>query len=294
MRPTRIARRPRDRERRSRRRVILAVALAGALVVGFGGLALREQKNELLLARELELASVRQQGDERLARANKAAVLGALAIGVTHEIATPLNVISARAEQLQQRLASDERSARAATIIVEQTQHIDRVIRGLLGLARGTAPAAQRIAPGAIIEGACRLVEHRFADQQVTLVRRVPAELPAVHGDRSLLEHALVNLLLNARDACGPGGTVELAAETRDHQLILAVSDDGVGISSRDIDQAMEPLFTTKAAGQGTGLGLTIAREIVASHRGQLRLAPRTPRGTRAEIALPLLEGAHE
>jgi signal transduction histidine kinase len=288
------AERPRDRERRSRTRVILAVALAGALVLGFGGLALRQQRKELLLARELELVGVRQQADERLARANKTALLGALAIGVTHEISTPLNVISARAEQLRQRLGHDERNARAAQIILEQTEHIDQVIRGLLGLARGAGPAGQWIAPAAILDGACRLVEHRFADARVALRRSAPAELPPVHGDLRLLEHALVNLLLNARDACSPGGTVELAAAVRDGHLVLAVSDDGVGISAQDIDQAMEPFFTTKAAGQGTGLGLTIAREIVASHRGRLLLTPLSPHGTRAEIELPLTEIAHE
>jgi signal transduction histidine kinase len=287
------AERQRDRERRSQWRVVLAVALAGVLVLGFGGVALRNQHKELTLERELALADFRRERDERLERANRAAVVGALAIGITHEISTPLNVISARAEQLRDRLKLDERSSQAAQIIVEQTEHIDQVIRGLLRLARGHGPAAQRIAPASIVEGAFLLVEHRFAKAGVALRKLVAEDLPDVHGELRLLEHALVNLLLNACDACEVGGAVELAVSSRDGHVVLAVADDGVGISRQDIDQAMEPFFTTKAAGEGTGLGLTIAREIVMSHRGSLVLDSRAPRGTRATIELPTAETDH-
>jgi two-component system NtrC family sensor kinase len=284
------AERQRDRERRSQWRALLAVLLASALVLGFGGVALRNQRKELGLERELALADFRRERDERLARANRAAVLGALAIGITHEISTPLNVISARAEQLRDRLRGDERNGPAAQIILEQTEHIDQIIRGLLRLARGDGPHGERVAPARIIEGACLLVEHRFAKAGVALVRAVGEDLPLVHGELRLLEHALVNLLLNACDACTPGGTVQLSAAARDGHLALVVSDDGVGISRADIDHAMEPFFTTKAAGEGTGLGLTIAREIIESHRGQLVLETLVPRGTRAELILPIAE----
>jgi two-component system NtrC family sensor kinase len=287
------AERQRDRERRSQWRIVLAVALASVLVLGFGGVALRNQRKELLLERELALADFRRERDERLERANRAAVVGALAIGITHEISTPLNVISARAEQLRDRLKPDDRNAQAAQIILEQTEHIDQVIRGLLRLARGHGPAAQRISPASIVEGACLLVEHRFTKAGVALHRSMAKDLPDVHGELRLLEHALVNLLLNACDACEAGGTVELTVGARDGHVVFAVADDGVGISRQDIDHAMEPFFTTKSAGEGTGLGLTIAREIVMSHRGSLQLDPRSPRGTRAVLELPIPEEGH-
>jgi two-component system NtrC family sensor kinase len=286
------AERQRDRERRAQWRVTLGVALASALVLGFGGVALRNQRKELLLERELALADSRRERDERLERTSRAAIVGALAIGVTHEISTPLNVISARAEQLRDRLRTDERNAQAAQIIVEQTEHIDQIIRGMLRLARGGGPAGERVSAGAIAEAACALVEHRFTKAGVVLRRAFPTPLPAIHGDLRLLEHALVNLLLNACEACQAGGVVDLLVSTRDGHLVFTVVDDGIGISPRDIDQAMEPLFTTK--GEGTGLGLTIVREVVASHRGTLSLTRAAPRGgTRAELALPIADEGH-
>jgi two-component system, NtrC family, sensor kinase len=167
-------------------------------------------------------------------------------------------------------------------------------VRGFLALARGDASAgAESVEVGKLVDGAMELVEHRFTKARVNLVTDVPRELPALRGDRRLLEHALTNLLLNACDACAPGGTVEITAHegTRDdgqRALTLEVLDDGAGISPQHAAHVTEPFFTTKEAGQGTGLGLAITSEIVRAHRGQLSLAPRAPRGTRAALTFPL------
>jgi two-component system, NtrC family, sensor histidine kinase HydH len=97
----------------------------------------------------------------------------------------------------------------------------------------------------------------------------------------------VVNLLLNACDACQPGDEVIARADRVGQEIRLAVEDPGAGISAADRERALEPFFTTKARGEGTGLGLAIAREIVASHRGRLEFEPRQPRGTLAMIYLP-------
>jgi signal transduction histidine kinase len=285
------AERERDRERWARSRLLLSVASAAGLVLAFGGLAMRNQRKELLLERELALANLRQARDERLQRASRAASMGTLAMGVAHEISTPLGVIAARAEQALPKVkaAGDERLVGAVTAILEQADRIKLVIRGLLGLARGDAPLAERIDPDDVIRKAVELVEHRFAKAGVPLACEPvgAGHLPAVLGDPRLLEHALVNLLLNACDACRPGDTVTVSAERDGGGVLIHVDDTGVGISPSDSERATEPFFTTKARGEGTGLGLAIVQEIVAHHRGTLALAPRLPRGTSAAIRLP-------
>lgn len=277
----------RDREIWARRRLILSVLLAAGLVLMFGGLAMRNQRKELILERELALAALAQGRDQRLQRASKAAVMGTLAVGVAHEISTPLGVIAARAEQMVPKVANDERLAGSVAAILSQTDRIKQVIRGLLGLARGDAPSAERIAPGAVVDEAVGLVEHRFEKAGVRLTRVVALNLPAILGDPRLLEHAVVNLLLNACDACREGDEVVVRAEGSTAEVRFAVEDPGTGISPADRERALEPFFTTKARGEGTGLGLAIAREIVTSHRGRLELLPRQPRGTVAMIHLP-------
>jgi signal transduction histidine kinase len=285
------AERQRDREARARRRLILSVFGAAGLVLAFGGVAMRLQRSELVLERELAIAELRQQRDERLERANRAAVMGTLAMGVAHEIATPLGVIAARAEQMMPKVEGDERLANNIRSILSQTERIDQVVRGLLGLARGDAPAMQRIPVGSLLGNAVSLVEHRFAKAGVALAQDVEAELPPLLGDPRLLEHAIVNLLLNACDACKDGGDVIIKARRTDAEVEIAVEDSGTGISLADMGRAKEPFFTTKGRDGGTGLGLAVAHEIVANHRGRLALSIVEPRGTHAAILLPPAEG---
>ena len=295
------AQRLRDRERAASRRLIGSVAGAAVLVLAFGGFALRQQRKELLLERELAVAALQEQGDERLRRAGRMATLGTLAIGVAHEIATPLGVIAARAEQLAPRAdqlaprADDDRTRRGVAAILDQVNRIDEVVRGLLRLARGDAPAAEGVSPAAAVDAAVGLVAHRFAKAGVPLAREVAPDLPLLTGDGRLIEHALCNLLLNACDACRGGGAVTVRAAARpapsdypsDRQVVFTVADTGSGISQADLDRVVEPLFTTKAAGEGTGLGLALAREIATSHRGGLTLAPGPAGGTVVTIWLP-------
>jgi len=286
------AERERDREFWAQRRLVLSVFTAGGLVLAFGGVAMRMQRNELVLERELAVAGLRQRRDERLERANKAAVMGTLAIGVAHEISTPLGVIAARAEQIMPKVAGDERLTAGVAAILSQTERISQVIRGLLGLARGDAPMAERIYPRLLIENAVALVEHRFANAGVPLRQTIDTSLPTLIGDPRLLEHAIVNLLLNACDACKDGGEVAICVSAKDGELQIAVEDTGTGISLADAGRALEPFFTTKARDGGTGLGLAIAHEIVASHRGRLLFSVVEPRGTRAAIVIPREEEA--
>jgi two-component system NtrC family sensor kinase len=280
------AQRERDRERAASRRLVGSVAGAAVLVLVFGGFAMRQQRKELLLARELAVAELQQSADDRLQRASRMAALGTLAIGVAHEIATPLGVIAGRAEQLLPR-AADERTRRGLDAIQAQVRRIDEVVRGLLGLARGDLPAGQQVAPGDAVEAAVALVEHRFLKAGVPLAREVAPVLPAVSGDARLIEHALVNLLLNACDACRGGGDVTVGARAAGREVVFTVADSGAGISPADLSRVMEPLFTTKPSGEGTGLGLAIAREIAASHRGSLEVAPGAQGGTVVTVRLP-------
>jgi len=285
------AQRLRDRERRARWRLALAVLLAGGLVLSFGGQALRRQRKELELEREFAIAELERRRDERLERADRAATLGTFAMGIAHEISTPLGVIDGRAEQLLAHLGSDERAGHAVRAILDQTDRIHQVIRSFLGLVRGDAPAAQDLAPAEISSQALALCEHRFARAGVRLEASVSERLPPIRGDPRLLEHALVNLLLNACDACERGGRVDLEVRGGS-EVTFTVSDDGVGLAQGESERVTEPFFTTKAAGAGTGVGLAIVNEIVKHHRGRLAIEPRPSGGTVATLALPASTGA--
>jgi two-component system, NtrC family, sensor kinase len=283
----------RDREARALLRLVLSFSLASGLVLAFGGLARSKQRKEVELARHLALAEAASERDAQLVRADKLATLGALGTGIAHEVSTPLSVIVALAEQLLPRVQGDARAGRSVLAMLEQANRIGRVIRGFLGLARGGTPALEHVSPGEVAQAARQLVEHRFARAGVGLIARVDETLPPIACDPPLFEQALVNLLLNACDACQPGGRVELVVSGDQDRVGFIVLDDGAGIAAVDAKRAMEPFFTTKA-GEGAGLGLAIANEIVKHHHGELSLSPRsTGRGTRAVIELDVAARVH-
>ncbi len=283
------AARERDREKRALWRLALGVLVTSGLVLAFGGLALRNQRKELDLARELAMARVQRAGDEALARAARIATMGTFAMGVAHEVSTPLGVIVGRSEQLLGRLQGDERAERGAQIILQQADRIQTIIRRFLHMARGGPPSLERADPADIARAAAASVEHRFARAGVSLAIDIPsAAPPPVQCDRALLEHAIVNLLLNACEACRPGERVELGVRSQGDRVSFVVTDDGAGITTENAARAKEPFFTTKGPDKGSGLGLAIATEIAHSHLGELGIAPGVGRGTRASIEIPV------
>jgi signal transduction histidine kinase len=286
--------RERDRELRAQWRSVVGVILAAGLVLFFGGLAMRKQRKELELARELAVAELEQQREQQLLQIDKLGTMAALATGIAHEVSTPLGVIVGRAEQLLPKVATDERAKKGVESIIEHGTRISRVIRGFLNLVRGESPALERVKPAALAEAARELVEHRFEKAGVRLALDIAPDLPDVAGDPRLLEQVLINLLLNACDACERDGRVQLSARADGGHVAYVVTDDGVGITPDAAARATEPFFTTKP--HGTGLGLAIATEIVKHHGGRLSIVARSseeghengsPRGTRASVELP-------
>jgi two-component system NtrC family sensor kinase len=283
----------RDRGTHDEWRLVITVTLVALLILGLGAGALLRQRRELEMARQLAIHETEHQRDLELARADRMAAIAALSSGIAHEISTPLGVISGRLEQLGTTLeAPGER--RLLDSISQQVERINKVIRGFLGLARGDAPILVHVPAGQVVRGAAALVQHRFATAGVNLeLAPSAAEARPVACDPELFEQVLVNLLINALEASERGQQVQLRLTEADGQIVFEVIDEGYGITRAAIAHATEPFFTTKAKKGGSGLGLAIAREIVAHHRGELRLERRVDidaaaaAGTRASILLP-------
>ena len=279
--------RERDRARHARWRLSLSFLLMGGFLLLLLRWALLMQRKELEYAQEMRVKELDRRQDQALAQAGRAATMLTLAAGVAHEISTPLGVIAGRATQLQARFKDDERGASAIPAIQTEVERITLTVRRFLDLARGGGLSSEELDPGSFLTSASAMVAHRFREAGVDLIVDAPAELPRLRGDARLLEHLLVNLLLNACDASTPGTWVNLIACPRDHGLGIEVTDQGKGIPELLVERVFEPFFTTKPQGKGTGLGLPIAREIVRMHKGTLRFGQAEPHGTVVRVWLP-------
>lgn len=277
--------RHRGRESRRYARTIVVVGLASLVVIGFGSMLLRTQRQERALERALTREALRAQQEAQLAREARAATMLTFAAGIAHELSTPLGVIAMRAEQLEDH-AEDARARHGAHAIGEQVAKIRDQARRFLAIARGAAPLRERFSADETLSNAATWVRHRFEAAGVGLVVAPVGDLRWVHGDARLLEHALTNLLINACDASPPGESVELVARREKATLTIEVRDRGAGVDPA-LAARVRPFFSTKAEGEGTGLGLAIAVEVVRMHRGTLTLAARPGGGTSAVLTLP-------
>ncbi len=234
--------------------------------------------------------------EDQLLRTEKLATVGVLAAGIAHEVGTPLGVIRGRAELVARKLGPDHAQARSLQAIVEQIDAISRTIRALMDFAtprRAVAGALDLAVPVARVG---ELLHYEADKRRVELRSVVPEGLPLVGADADRLQQVLVNLVMNAFDACAPGGVVRVEASApadpaHDGFVSLVVSDNGAGIPPEHLHRVFDPFFTTKKRGQGTGLGLAVVNQIVRDSGGVVRVESQPGRGTTVEVLLPAIRG---
>lgn len=228
--------------------------------------------------------------ERSLVRAEKLATIGTLAAGVAHEMGTPLGIISGRAEQILARIPdgdAGEPSRKNVASILAQVDKVGTTIRQLLDFARVRSIKTEAVTPAQALGGAAALLEPHFRQAQVALDVEINATTDAVAADPGQLEQVLVNLLMNACDACAPAGHVWARARVVGDRVAIEISDDGSGIASEHLPMVMDPFFTTKKRGQGTGLGLSIAADIMKNHGGTLEIESVLGQGTTVRALLP-------
>ena len=239
-----------------------------------------------------DLSNVRMLEDQLL-RAEKLATVGVLAAGVAHEIGTPLGIIRGHAEYMLQKVGGVEHpQGRGLNAIVTQIDRVSRIIRQLLDLSR-LQPARAGVVPLApLVRGLQELLDVEAERRHVHFELDVPERLPSLAADADQLQQVLLNLALNACDACSPGGHVRLSATTcmaGDTPAVeIRVQDDGRGIAPEHLHQVFDPFFTTKKRGQGTGLGLSVVAQIVRNHGGQVGVESEPGRGTVFTLRWPV------
>jgi two-component system sensor histidine kinase HydH len=228
--------------------------------------------------------------ERQLIRAEKLSTVGVLSAGIAHEIGTPLAVIRGRTEYLARQLGARPDLDQDVAAIVGQIDGISSTIRQLLDFSRTTTIERRPVALAAVTARCRQLLEWRLDARRLTLQLSVDPALPALAADEAQLQQVLVNVLMNACDACRPGGVVRLmAAPAGPDRLRIVCVDDGCGVAGEHLNAVFDPFFTTKKRGEGTGLGLSIVASIVRNHGGDVRLASVAGRGTTVTILWPTL-----
>jgi CheY-like chemotaxis protein len=211
--------------------------------------------------------------------------LGQIAGGVAHDLNNGLTVILADGEVIAA-TAEDDSTVQMAEDVVAAAERAARLTRQLLALARRDVVQVRPLDLDGLLQEFVRVLTRTLpATIQVGYVREGPP--PVVEADPDQLHQALLNLAVNARDAMPDGGLLRLRVETRDDDVLVEIADDGHGMDPETQHRALEPFFTTKGLGRGTGLGLANVAEMVRRLEGRLELKSELGRGTRVRLLLP-------
>jgi signal transduction histidine kinase len=231
-------------------------------------------------------------------------VIGKLASELAHEVGTPLNVISGRARLLRREFPEGDPRNENLDIIRTQVDRISRVIRRFL--AAGRAPRMEKgpVDLATVVREMAAFVAPEIRRKRIRLTLAVPATLPTITADADGVSQVLLNLLMNALAAVPPGGRISVTlapadvpardlppssadAKTSVPGIELRVSDNGPGIDPVILPRVFEPFFSSKPD-EGTGLGLTICRDIVRDHDGEIAIDSRPGEGTTVGVWLPV------
>ena len=263
--------------------------------------------NHTLERRVAEAVEARLKSERALHQAQKMEAVGQLTGGIAHDFNNMLSVIVSSLGLLERRLANGEDVSRFVSAAKEGANRAADLTRRLLSFSRQQTLAPEAINANQMVADMSELLR-RTLGEPVQLETVLAGGLWQVHADRNLLESAILNLAINARDAMPDGGrlTIETAnchldeayaaeqAIASGQYVMVAVTDTGTGMTPNVMAKAFEPFFTTKGVGKGTGLGLSQVFGFVKQSNGHIKIYSEVDHGTTMKIYLPRFYGAPE
>jgi iron only hydrogenase large subunit-like protein/nitrogen-specific signal transduction histidine kinase len=223
---------------------------------------LHKSVKDLALSNE-KLSSMKQA----LKQSEKLAHMGQLSAGIAHELNNPLGVVIMYSNILLEESNAEDPVREDLKLIVEQAGRCKKIVAGLLNFARKNQVNHQMVS---IIDLVNHSLESLIVPEKVKINIDDRTTNPEAMLDQEQMMQVLTNLIKNAFDAMPEGGTVNIKMEDTLSDVIIVISDTGIGIKEEDRAKIFEPFFTTKSIGQGTGLGLATAYGIVKMHKGQI------------------------
>lgn len=259
------------------------------------------------------LAELRASHDElqrtqlELIQAAKLESVGTLAAGVAHEVKNPLQTVLMGLDFLDCRLAAPDPTTRCTLDDMrDAVLRANAIASELLQFASATGFSPARENLEALLARTLRLLKNELTRSQVTVVKHFAGALPPVAVDARKIQQALINLIVNALQAMGRGGTLTITTATGplarllhphpvpDHPLqphtpvvVVRLADTGPGIPAHDLPRIFDPFFTTKAVGSGTGLGLSVTKKIIDLHRALIHVRNSPHGGLEVTLAFP-------
>lgn len=222
----------------------------------------------------------------QMSRAEHLATLGEMATGLAHEIRNPLAGIAGVIEIIGRDLPSTSPARAVVKDVRQEIARINHIVTDLLQTARPHPPKVRKSDLNITVEHAVMLGRQQALSKAIDITLSKDPRLPELEHDSDQIHQVLLNLLLNAIQAVDKDGTIAVNVEKQGSNAVIEVSDNGRGIPSELLSNIFRPFFTTK--GDGTGLGLSLARRIVEDHQGRIDVSSAIGAGSTFAVFLPI------
>ncbi len=233
---------------------------------------------------------------EQLVQSERLSAIGKVTAGVAHEINNPLNNINLTAEVLldsMDEISSQEKKELINDILI-QTERARDIVHHLLGFSRKGTTNKENLDLAKILKDTLHFLKNELKISNIKLKTRIEKNMAMASVNRNQLEQVLINIILNAVQAMGHGGLLEVTLDTnkKNNQAIFTIKDNGPGMSREVLKHILEPFYTTKK--DGTGLGLSVSYGIIKGYNGDIKIDSQEGRGTIVNIILPLTQNNTE
>ena len=226
----------------------------------------------------------------QMSRAEHLATLGEMATGLAHEIRNPLAGIAGVIEIIGRDLPTTSPARAVVKDVRQEIARINHIVTDLLQTARPHPPKVRKSDLNTTVEHAVMLGRQQALAKSIEIVLHKDPSLPEVEHDSDQIHQVLLNLLLNSLQAIDVNGKIVVTVRPQGNNAVVEVSDNGRGIAPEHLPNIFRPFYTTK--GDGTGLGLSLARRIVEDHHGRIEVTSAIGEGTTFAVMLPLQKTA--
>ncbi len=223
--------------------------------------------------------------EAQLNHAERLAALGEMVAGVSHEIRNPLGIIRSTAELLGGVPGSKEQQKKLSEVIIEESSRLDNIVTEFLDFARPQEPNLEECHLEEIIEKNLVFLQPELDKRGISVHDNLNGRYLRLIADPQMLYRSFLNIFVNAIQSMKDGGTIRINVEEEKDRYVVGIEDTGIGISEKDLHKIFNPFFSTKD--KGSGLGLSIVRNIMEAHGGSIAIKSQVDSGTKVTITLP-------
>ncbi len=236
----------------------------------------------------------KQRMEEKIRINDRMAAVGEMTAGIAHEINNPLTGVIGFSEILSERQDLPSEVMEELKIIADGSNRVKDIVKRMLAFARQTKPVRASVSINELIDATLGLRSYVLRTANIEVIKHLDPDLPWIVVDPGQMQQVFLNLIVNAeyamKEAHGKG-ILTISSEKLIDCIRLTFQDDGPGISKENKTRLFESFFTTKAAGEGTGLGLSLSHSIIREHGGKMRVESEPGQGAAFIIELPMIDG---